>query len=301
MEQEQKEYLKTLLLSFTDNCPNFTEIQKQFNKTFNVSKNITSLKKELTLIAEKENYKILNRQELARIKETKILEYGKSNIVNPDWDTFSLQNQIPITYCQNKFAELLSTEERNNLVYSQISDQEKLQKVLNEYKFTCNKCQRVLIDPIPYKWQDKLECFDCNITHYPEILTLFKEVDLYLLEQKKIHCVCCQTPRTDGNKGNFHLDHINIFDKNNSVCSMVRNGQELNQIKKEIDKCQVLCKPCHHIVTKLEQLLGYSQLKMKITKELIECNINEYQTLYQNQFKYLYEKIKVLTIKLNQT
>jgi len=294
MEQEQKDYLKTLLLSYTGNCPNFTEIQRQFNVKFDTSNSVLNLKKELTLIAKEENYKILSRQEFARVKESRILEYGKAHIMNPDWETFSDQNQIPVLYCQNKFGELMPTDERNKLVYAQISDQEKLKKVLEEYQFQCLKCQKTIIDPIPYKWQDQSECFECHIAHYPEIQALFKEVDSYLAEQNKLSCVCCQAPRTEETKANFHLDHVNIFDKSDSVCSMARNGAEVSLIKLEIDKCQVLCKPCHHIVTKLEQLLGYSQLKMRITRELIECDVSEYEVLYQKQFEYLYEKIRIL-------
>ena len=292
MDTEKKEYLKITLLSYQDNCPNFTEIHRNFNQKFESKLSVTILKREILKIAQENNYQILSRQELARQKETKILEYGKKEILKPDWESFSQTENIPIEYCKMKFAELLPIDQKNALAYEALSDITQLENALNEFKVQCTNCQSFFFDSMPAKWKDQPECFKCNQTHTEEIEALFQEVDVYLNETGKKECLSCGLVRDETTKKNFHLDHINIFNKSDSVCSMVRNGDSLENIKAEVDKCQLLCKPCHHLVTKLEQMLGYTQLKSKITRELVEVNSETYQNLYENQFQYLYQKIK---------
>ena len=45
----------------------------------------------------------------------------------------------------------------------------------------------------------------------------------------------------------LHLDHIDRSTKKYSVSNMCKKGYALDTIKKEIEKCQVLCANCHHI------------------------------------------------------
>ena len=54
----------------------------------------------------------------------------------------------------------------------------------------------------------------------------------------------------------FHYNHLNMFDKSGSVCSMV-DSIIYKDVSFLIDKCQILCVPCHHIVTSIEQKLIY--------------------------------------------
>lgn len=45
------------------------------------------------------------------------------------------------------------------------------------------------------------------------------------------------------------FDHIDPKDKKLNICDMVRHGYAIEMIKKEIEKCRVLCANCHRIRT----------------------------------------------------
>ena len=49
----------------------------------------------------------------------------------------------------------------------------------------------------------------------------------------------------------FHFDHIDPQTKTGRVGSMI--CRKIEVIKAEIDKCQLLCQPCHHARTKKER------------------------------------------------
>ena len=57
-------------------------------------------------------------------------------------------------------------------------------------------------------------------------------------------------------KHGFHYDHINQFIKSTTIYAMVAAGQSFEEIEIELDKCQLLCIECHHIVTAAEHVIG---------------------------------------------
>jgi hypothetical protein len=92
-----------------------------------------------------------------------------------------------------------------------------------------------------------------------------------------------------------------MFDKEESVCTMVMDGFPIEQIYQEIDKCQILCDSCHAIVTHIERALGFTQEKRsltrklnlnEITKEEHEIQLHEYQKVYNEIMLPIYETIK---------
>lgn len=62
-------------------------------------------------------------------------------------------------------------------------------------------------------------------------------------KQKK-GCEICKTKK----ELTFH--HINPNEKTLSICKLARNTYNMEVIKKEISKCQVLCKECHKKIHK---------------------------------------------------
>tara|TARA_B110000285_G_C15061140_1_gene582452 strand:+ start:68 stop:373 length:306 start_codon:yes stop_codon:yes gene_type:complete len=92
-----------------------------------------------------------------------------------------------------------------------------------------------------------------------------------------------------------------MFDKNDSVCCMVDRGDDLNDIFSEIDKCQILCVPCHHIVTDIEHKIGFTRIKSNLTKDFNNEKISiekysiekiKYQEIYEIKMKSIYEQLK---------
>lgn len=61
-----------------------------------------------------------------------------------------------------------------------------------------------------------------------------------------------------------HYDHLNMLNKSESICEMVKTGAPMDDIYREMDKCQLLCISCHKIVTKMEHLCGFVRLKKQI-------------------------------------
>ena len=79
------------------------------------------------------------------------------------------------------------------------------------------------------------------------------------------HCAFCNKEKTV--KSSFNYDHLNMFDKLESVGTLVYNGNDIEIIINEVKKCQLLCVDCHSIVTKIEQKLGFTLIKINMKKE----------------------------------
>lgn len=69
---------------------------------------------------------------------------------------------------------------------------------------------------------------------------------------------------------------------------MVNEGVNIEEIYHEIDKCQIVCLSCHHIITDIESKLCFTRIKHNLTRDLNQGDISEEE--YNNQ-KYMYEKI----------
>lgn len=60
---------------------------------------------------------------------------------------------------------------------------------------------------------------------------------------------------------NMHFDHINMFEKTESVSALAYRGCSKEEILAEIGKCQLLCVSCHQKVTNKEHNLGFIRTK----------------------------------------
>jgi hypothetical protein len=59
----------------------------------------------------------------------------------------------------------------------------------------------------------------------------------------------------------FEYDHINVFDKTDSVGHMLFSGQPMTVVFAEAAKCRVLCHRCHRLTTFVERQSGILKLK----------------------------------------
>ena len=83
-----------------------------------------------------------------------------------------------------------------------------------------------------------------------------------------------------------------MFDKGNSICSMVNEGNIIDDIYIELDKCQILCLSCHHIVTDIENNLVFTRIKQNLTRKLNNFEITEEE--------YNQKKIEIGLIYVNK-
>lgn len=84
-----------------------------------------------------------------------------------------------------------------------------------------------------------------------------------------------------------------MFDKNNDICTMVREGYDINLIYKELDKCQSVCIYCHHKITHFEREYGFINIKQYYNKLYKTGKIDEIK--YNTKIKCLNKKyIKIM-------
>lgn len=84
-----------------------------------------------------------------------------------------------------------------------------------------------------------------------------------LLEEYAKPCAFCGA--ADVRK---HFDHVNMFTKLDSVGEMIERGDSADRVVTEIDKCQILCVPCHRGVTRYECLNGFIAKKRMLNKRI---------------------------------
>ena len=130
--------------------------------------------------------------------------------------------------------------------------------IIEEIKKKYNKCADCG-SGVYYKlkvWDNKPVCNTC---YYKKRDELSNTVQSYMDERCLNNCKFCGKIRDSVN--GFHFDHINMFDKNGSVGNMIWTGMNIDKIKEEIDKCQLLCISCHSLVTYYEVKLGFTAKK----------------------------------------
>tara|TARA_B100000767_G_scaffold275266_1_gene311350 strand:- start:1646 stop:2485 length:840 start_codon:yes stop_codon:yes gene_type:complete len=166
----------------------------------------------------------------------------------------------------------------------------------NIHKCSCLNCGSVILEFSKNRiWRDKILCDCCWGSHIGEREIMWVEISEY----KKIECyICNKIKKCNGER--FHYDHLNMFDKNDSICCMVDRGDDMKDIFSEIDKCQILCLACHHIVTSIEQKSGFTRIKSSLTRKYNNEEITEeqysgekkkYQGIYEFKMKSIYEEL----------
>jgi len=138
--------------------------------------------------------------------------------------------------------------------------QEELNKMVQSLKHACNDCDSIIYYE-PRKWSSLKLCYSCHKTRF---ISLEKELGEYLTEKGHLACKFCGKVRND--PYDFHFDHINMYSKTGSVGPMLFTGCNIEQIKAEIDKCQLLCVSCHAVVTHMELQYGFIKTKHKRNK-----------------------------------
>jgi len=167
----------------------------------------------------------------------------------------------------------------------------------NIHKCCCLNCSDVILEFSKNRiWRDKIVCDYCWDSHIGEREIMWTEISEY----KKVQCcICNKIKRCKGER--FHYDHLNMFDKNDSICCMVDRGDDMKDIFSEIDKCQILCLACHHIVTSIEQKTGFTRIKSCLTRKYNNGDITEekyneekkkYQFIYELKMKSIYGELK---------
>lgn len=201
---------------------------------------------------------------------------GKTN--DEHFEEISKMLDITVNMCKTLYDDIPPIE----LCYRPL-DVDKYIHLIKQDAIKCHQCCKCIYDiniNTNHIWKGNTLCDNCWAGYVEERNALWDNVHSY----KKIQCTVCSLVKTkEGER--FHYDHINMFDKCNSICTMVNEGNMIDDIYKEIDKCQILCLSCHHIVTDIEHKLAFSRIKQILTRRLNNGEISD--TDYQQ------EKIKI--------
>jgi hypothetical protein len=193
-------------------------------------------------------------------------------------------------------------------LYDAIPDEELVNRKMDitEYLKTiadstskCNECSTNLVNiqtNTNRQWKGTQLCDVCwgKYENIRELLWI--DVNNY----KQVKCAICNIEQLH-NTQRFHYDHLNMFDKGDSICSMVNNGTPFEEICQEIEKCQVLCIQCHHIVTDIERKMNFTRIKQNMTRKLNTEEITpeeydqetmRYQAIYETKMLEIYGALR---------
>jgi hypothetical protein len=230
------------------------------------------------------------------------MEYSKNDLIN-----MTLHDLLDVAkkYQINIYTFKSEQDLRNKIISKYITicnENKKLLNQINEFfteipKVKCFDCQqefREICTNTLKSWKGNKVCDHCHSSHNDEMNKMWD-----LVKQYKPHkCIFCGL--TQNNIADrFHYDHLNMFDKAGSVCDMIKNGDDIELIYAELDKCQSVCINCHHKITFIEQKLGFTKAKITLTKMIIKGSGLEYHeekeklhNRYEKEMKIVYDNFK---------
>ena len=138
------------------------------------------------------------------------------------------------------------------------TDEEILENIYTGHH--CSVCRRSIFTPVKL-WKGEKVCLNCH--KHCRKTGISHELSEYVRGVYKRGCSFCNIKA-----GRFHLDHINMFNKVNSVYSLLEVGAAAEDIIAEIEKCQLLCVNCHGLVTKYEARRGFLNKKRGLNRKI---------------------------------
>jgi hypothetical protein len=214
--------------------------------------------------------------------------------LNIPWDIISKHMGHTPAACEKRYNDIVPLEDQIRRNISKI-DKKAIHDAMAEKRWTCADCHKPFYNAAK-EWRGASNCDSCYKAHEPEIAELWGRINVDFTDKKK--CLFCER---DKSVIAFNFDHINMFDKGDSICAMVRRGDAYDAISKEIIKCQIICCSCHAIVTKVEHLVGFTRVKNRTTRamnsaegmtpEKVEEIRNEAFILYKDTIEPIYPTI----------
>ena len=214
--------------------------------------------------------------------EQRLVEFVDNSGIEPKWEEIALEFDKTEEACKNRYRSLISAEEELASKLNRVKDDE-IMSILLKHQSKCEECSRILYCALR-EWRGVMKCEKCYSQHSQEIDEIWKKIDEYGVEMQRNFCVFCNIPKS--RDSTFHFDHINMFNKGDSICLMVKRGDSIEKIKEEIGKCQLVCESCHHLITLMENTYGFTRLKSKITKDFKKDLISESEAVEKTKKNY---------------
>jgi hypothetical protein len=122
---------------------------------------------------------------------------------------------------------------------------------------SCDDCKLRVVGAYRTMY-DRILCGLCRAFHL-NLITM-KTYD-YIMNEVKKPCRFCG--RIDVKK---NFDHVNMFEKSDTVGWMIMRGCPEEELIKEVKKCQVLCVDCHRVVTSYERRYKFMEKKAALRR-----------------------------------
>jgi hypothetical protein len=195
-------------------------------------------------------------------EEKYIEEIVMSNPININWDKIGEHLGRPAGACERRSKTLIMPETLLLAKVEKLCSKDVMNRLCERQKI-CQTCNMPHFDASK-QWKDVLECSDCYSKHKEKIKESWRLIDEYCKTNGLENCAICSKPKTEHSV--FHFDHLNMFDKLDSICAMVGSGCEMVDIYEEIGKCQRICSSCHAAVTTCEDMIDFRRQKNLLTR-----------------------------------
>jgi hypothetical protein len=298
--KEEDEFILEYIKSIKDDIE-YDEMIKIHNVQYKVDRTEIAYKTRVKKIAKENNIELSNSKKWKEEELNYIINEIQCNPFDIDWETMTNQIHRTKDSIHRKYNEIVSAEEHLDCCLINI-DKEDIMNLIKDLSHICIRCSMIFYSA-PYIWRENEYCEDCHKSEFQEDITYrWEYIREYSAKQGKDCCNICKKKLIidKDNIRRCHYDHIDMFDKSNSVCTMIYTGIDLVEIIDEIDKCQLLCISCHNIITRIEHECGFIRVKRSIMKEYKDTNedskknelINTYSIIYNTFMESTYNYIK---------
>ncbi len=300
--QEEDKYILEFIQEVQDDI-NYTELVSSHNKSFNTKRTEETYKVRVRKIAKENNIVLRTNNRWTEEEKEKLVKTVNANPLNINWTDIASQFNRTELSIRNMYNDLVPSEKHIECCMNALSEQE-IKSIMINIEKKCNNCTKSIYNTNPLVWDRIIYCEECHYKLYNnEIINRWKLVAEYSSKTGKDMCNICKK-KYDYTQHicKFNYDHKNMFEKSDSVYSMIRSGINLEDIYKEIDLCQLLCVSCHSIITTIEQKTGFNRVKINMTKEYNKSNnieqkekiISQYSEMYEKYMNNIYEIVKNL-------
>jgi hypothetical protein len=230
--------------------------------------------------------------------DNKNREKIKHHILENKCDEEKLAEDMGISFF--KYKSLYNEIPLDDILQMQEIKKEEINKTIDNVTYNCELCNKVQYNNFVSgrEWKEyKCICDICWISFEEERDKLWKKV----IEYTKINnCSICNIKKIHPNQ-RFHYDHISMFDKVDTIYCMVNRCTDISIIKKELDRCQLVCISCHSLITHFENKFIFTKIKCKLIKQLKKNKITEieyeqecqkYNILYKEKMNKIYDMIR---------
>lgn len=257
---------------------------------FKISRSYGAYKTHVKKIAKENNIEWKSPTRWTEEEKTIIQEMVHENPLDPDWEGIAKKLNRSEASVYTMYNTTSHPKERVEASIHVI-DKQMIVEWMSTIQYKCINCS-VYEYTSPFIWKENPYCESCFIRLFKEeVDRRWEYIRDYSIATQKTACnLCGKKARFDRSLGSrFHYDHIDMFDKTDSVCSIVSTGKPIEDAEREIDKCQLLCVSCHKLITQMEQQCGFVRLKKHYRKEYMETENKEKHDSLTKEYSMIYK------------